>query len=420
MGEFIDGACLFRSRSGTLTLVQYDPSDFPFWEHHELLAISCFPPHPLAFFVFTLSHHTCYCYNFLRGRDEYSIVTITSQPLPHLYWTFFQAVIEDFNNSPRTVTPECRFTLIVTLLRSWRFTTEDEIFVQSSSETSYITVDRRLTCFCNFNPFSVIDCQVDPIDLWHIVATGRRVRVVGQSPKLVAYAAFGLASLTCPFPYRNGILLATSEHDPRLRDGSYEGAAIVGYAVEHRPPDDCIFAATIWVSSTPRFDAEVMGQKLTARFNQFSKLMDFIFGVQLFQDPYAGILLTSITDYRTMRQVPTHEMNGWITVGDLRMFEQTLTAKHWRTATKINNHMRSFFLSTRPNNLIQSKSCEQLIVCGRFVDQLIPQCRNDRHYQAVLKRHRHLIKKRLHQLSGGKEVCKFAERHTINPLKPFE
>jgi hypothetical protein len=382
-----------------MTLVQFEPPDFPFWADQELLAISCFPPCPLAFFVFTLSHHTCYCYNFLCGHDEYSIVTITSQPIPHLYWTFFQAVIGDFTSS---VTPECRFMLIVTLLRSWHFITEDEIFVQSSSEMSYITVDHRLTCFCNFNPFSVIDCQVDPIDLWHMVVTGRRIRIVGQSPKLVAYAAFGLASLTCPFPYRNGMLLAISKHDPRLKSGVYEGAAIVGYPVEHRPPDDCRFAATIWVSSTPRFDAEVMGETLTARFGKFSKLMDLIFGVQLCQDPYAGVLLASITDYRTMRQVPANEMNEWITISNLRMFEHTMTAKHWRTATKIRDHMRSFFLSTRPNNLIQSKSCDQLVICGKFIDELIPQCTNDRHYQAVLKRHRHLIRKRLRQLSGGK------------------
>jgi hypothetical protein len=29
-------------------------------------------------------------------------------------------VIEDFGSSHGTVTPECRFTLILTLLRSWR------------------------------------------------------------------------------------------------------------------------------------------------------------------------------------------------------------------------------------------------------------------------------------------------------------
>jgi hypothetical protein len=402
MGEFVDGACLFRSRFGAMTLVQFEPADFPFWDHHELLAISCFPPRPLTFFVFTLSHYTCYCYNFLSGREEYSIVTITSQQMPHLYWTFFQAVIEDFKSSSWTVSPECRFTLIVTLLKSWRYTTENEIFVQSSSETNYITVDRRLTCFCNFNPYSVIDCQVNPIDLWHMVVTGRRIRVVGKSPKLVAYAAFGLASLTCPFPYRNGILLATTEHDPRVKHGVYGGAAIVGYAVDDRPPDDPRFEATIWVSATPRFDADVMGERLTARFTKFSRLMDSIFGVQLFHDPYAGVLLISITDYRTLRHVPAQDMNGWITVSDLRMFEETMTAKHWRTKTKMRKQLRSFFLSTRPNNLIQNRSTDQLITCRKFVDELIPQCRDDRHYHAVLKRHRHLIRKRLRQLRPGK------------------
>jgi hypothetical protein len=257
-----------------------------------------------------------------------------------------------------------------------------------------------LSCFGYFNPFAVIDCLCDPLELWRNVIRGHIIRVVGKSPKVVGYAAFGLASLTCPFPYRNGIVLATSDSDPRVARGDFGDCRIVGYVVEKRPPSDNRFVDTLWVSSSPRFDPAVLGERLATRAMKFAKFMDSLIGASLLRDPYSDALLLPFSADETLRQIPKQEMDGWLTVTDLRMFEQTVTVTDWRTKTRVRRSLRGFFLSILPQRLLETKSEQQLVMCADFVKEIMENSPGDRHFLAVLARHRQIIQRRLRTLRG--------------------
>jgi hypothetical protein len=402
VGEFVDGALMFRQRGKHVSLVQHDPLDFPYWEYHELIAINCFPCRLVPFFAFSFSRQYCFCYHFSQGNDNFAVVVVTSQHVPQLYWQFFRDLIDNFDASPTQVTPECRYTLLLSLIGSWRTISEGEIFIQSSSEIRYVAIDRGLVYFGYFNPFAVIDCLCDPLELWRNVIRGYRIRVVGKSANVVSYATFGLTSLTCPFPYRNGIVLATSDGDPRVARGD---CRIVGYVVDKRPPSDGRFVNTLWVSTRPRFDPAVMGKQLAARAAKFSKLMDSLIGISLIRDPYSDALLLPFTADETMRQIPPQEMEGWLTLTDWKMFEQPVTVTHWRTTKRVRKPLRGFFLSILPQTLLETKSEQQLIVCADFVREVMEKSPGDRHFLAVLARHEQIIQRRLRTIrsSRGRE-----------------
>jgi hypothetical protein len=392
--EFIDGAILFRQQSGFVRLVQHDPDDFRFWEYHELLVVNAFPQSFSPFYSFTFDNHLCFCHSFHFQSNLFAIIVITRQFYPELYWTFFRSIIRDFDQSPDPVTPECRFLLISSLLKSWRISNGNQIFVQSSSDLQYITVDTKLSCFSGFNPLRVIDSLCNPVHLWIHILSGHPIRVIGKSPANVAYAVFGLASLTFPFPYRNKIVLAASDLDPRLSANAFLDCAIVGYATTRKQLEDSRFAETISVSESGGMEPDALQHVLEPKFLQFARLMETILTSQLELDPYSDYLQLPFTTPEVMRYIPEKEMMGLVSIESLKEFEATETAKRWRSARRLTPHLREFFLSVRPEEVIETKTPAQVVECEKLVNHLMEKNALDEHFMAVLQRHKHLIHRR--------------------------
>jgi hypothetical protein len=227
------------------------------------------------------------------------------------------------------------------------------------------------------------------------ILTGQPIRVIGSSPEVVAYAVFGLASLTFPFPYRNRIILAASESDPRILKERFENAAIVGYTTNGKVTADPRFTETITVSRAGGGNPSVLEQELTPRFTRFARLMETILEAQLAHDPYSDYLQLPFADPAVIRQVPEREMRGLISLQQLQKFEATETAKRWRARRRITSHLRNFFLSVDGREVIDTKTPDQLRECEGLVATLLETYALDEHFVAVLKRHRHLIRRRL-------------------------
>jgi hypothetical protein len=395
VGSFVDASLLFRQQSGLVRLLRHDPDEFSFLEHLELLASNAFPASIPSFFSFNFDDRLCFCHSFQIKSDAFSIIAITSQFYPELYWHFFKSLIRDFEQSPEPVTPECRFLLISSLLKSWHLTDGNQIFVQSSSDLQYVTLDTKLSCFSYFNPLRVIDSACTPLQLWTHVVSGHPLRVIGRSPEMVAYAVFGLASLTFPFPYRNRIVMAASETDPRILAGGFEGCAIVAYATTRKQADDPRFAETLVAASSGALDPELLQKDLKSRFKGFAKLMERLLAAQLANDPYGDYLKLSFTETAVIRQVPEKEVKKIMSIEMLKEFEVTGTARQWRESKSMIPILRDFFLSISPAQVINTKTPEQLVECEKLVDLLMRHYSLDEHFTAVLQRHRHLIRRRL-------------------------
>jgi hypothetical protein len=324
---FIDAALFFCQQSGHVRLLRHDPENFSFWEYHELLAVNAFPDSLTPFYAFNFDDHLCFCHSFQVKSDTFTIVVITSQFFPDLYWAFFKALVSDFEQSPDPVTPECRFLIISSLLKSWRIANGNQIFVQSSSDLQYVTLDAKLACFANFNPFRVLDPGCGLLPLWVHVVGGHPIRVVGRSAETVAYAVFGLASLTFPFPYRNKVVLAATNRDPRILAGDFADCSIIGFVTARRPADDGRFAASFSVSAGGAADPGQLQRELRPKSLQFVRLMEAILAAQLSQDPYSDYLQLPFTDPAVIRSIPERDMRGLISGDELRDFEATATAR---------------------------------------------------------------------------------------------
>jgi hypothetical protein len=191
------------------------------------------------------------------------------------------------------------------------------------------------------------------------------------------------------------VILAATDADPRVLAGEFAGACIVAYATAGTVAPDPRFAETITVAAEGVMDPAVFERELAPRFARFAQLMETIFEAQLARDPYSAFLQLPFTDPEVMRQIPERRMRDVISLQQLRRFEATDTAKRWRGGRNLTAHLRDFFLSVDGREVIRRKTPEQLRDCERLVATLLEAHALDEHFAAVLKRHRHLIRRLL-------------------------
>jgi hypothetical protein len=141
-----------------------------------------------------------------------------------------------------------------------------------------------------------------------------------------------------------------------------------------------------------------MWDQVIDMFTRLAELISIISGEQLRLDPYSDALLLPLTADEVLRRVPPKHSAGWITMGELRNFDESQTMKEWRRQRRINPETRGIFLSHLPEAALANKSPHQLAKCREYVAELEQEFAGDRHMQAVLKRHRHFIRKRLRDL----------------------
>lgn len=390
------------TQGGGKYLEHYEPQTCDICDQIQYILVNAFPnkKDSSPIYAFTTQSRICYAYNFVYKTIPYSIILISQINCPLIYLKFLQDMkrsIEINTTETNDIDPEARMTLIWSTIKSWHFIDKNEAVVTFSSSPFHAILSLS---YNQFSPFNYFNTDIDYLYIWRSLLTGRRILIIsnGTTPKQMTFAAFGLASLTSFFPYREKILLCQNSQDPRLSDRE----ALLDYKIICSPefPNCCTsddFDAVLPIQIN-KVQSDIFKQLIQARNQRLYDIVSFFLSRNLITDPYSDFLEKDFAeDYSEM--ISPQMMQTIMDEKQFQDFTHTITFRTWRKNNIFNDEFRDTFLSILPEIALVNKSEEELKKCSSFLDTIKQQYPFDIHIISVIKRHKKLIKR---LLSGEK------------------
>ncbi|OHT12625.1 hypothetical protein TRFO_03663 [Tritrichomonas foetus] len=419
--SFCDACCLVEmNQGGSRYPIHFEPPDYYFSDQLQYIVINAFPKAKKIandIYAFSIDTHMCYAYNFTYNNTPYSIILLSLIPCPYIFISFLRDIKKSIDSEDVEIDPECRLTLIWSTIKSWRFVNQFEATITFSNRPFTATFDLQLQNYGHFSPFKYFDFDTEYLFIWRAILTGRRVIIISNNrctPTDMHEAAFGLASLSGPFPYRENILIIPNPADPRLRDRNILRKSKI-ICVPKFPKalqqNDYSAILTIYKNNRPSY---LISEQIDIRNRRVYRIVTYLLKRNLIVDPYSDLIESDFIDDDLNEIITENTMNLTLNFEQFRDLQNSTSFKIWRRATTIRDDFRDIFLSTLPEVALSGKNEETLKKCLEFIHTIMEIFRDDEHVMYVARRHEKLINK---VLRGEKIKLPKFERTTFHKTK---
>ena len=401
--SFCDSCCLIGLNNDSRYLLKYEPHDFNFLDQLQFILLNSFPKSNKTsqnIYSFTIDSKLCYTYNFEYNEQLYSIVLISAIPCPYIYIKFLKDMKESIEGEI-SVDPDCRLTLIWSTIQSWHFINQREAVLNFSNKPFTVDFDLQLQSYGNFVPYKYFNHDDDKfIDIWRALLIGRRILIHGDDspPEDLSDAAYAIASLSGPFPYRENIFISQTIDDPRL------------YLKNDNPIDNCKLVSVPELSNNFGFkndfdfilkiernskNYEDIKEKIQKRNQRVYSIVTYMLKRKLIVDPYSDLIEKEFIDDNYNDIINNETQRLTINKSQITEFKNTETFKLWRRSAIIRDDFREIFLSTAPELALYQKDPSQLHECMKFLDLILSSFKGDNNVAFVVRKHKKVIKKLL-------------------------
>jgi len=396
MTLFSDCCCLVEfSREKGSYLKRMIPETFDFYGEINFFTVCSFPEKITASSIhsFSLSRHICYSWCFQYQNGIFSIVILSHHCFAQIFLEFLGS-IRDLHAGDD---PEDCLNAVNGYLAKWKIENNGEVHLVYPDRDFRTNMDSTYSYYLNFDPSSLIGRNVEYDSLWKALLTNKGVLIYGEDAEKVSNAVFSVISMVAPLKYCEPLLVFTRLGDERFADviqGSIKWK-IVG-TTNLLAYDRCTqFKVVIKLPPKPSipFDIRTSLQKRTTKI---LKRFELFFNKYLEKDPYSELLDCQLTPQQLADFTPKKDQASTkrLTIAELQIFQRTNTFTEWRKFNMTRRQFRESFLSFTPEDIIQSKSMDQLSQIEKGLVPMSEKFSHDLHMSAVINKHISIIRKK--------------------------
>ncbi|KAH0795792.1 hypothetical protein GPJ56_000293 [Histomonas meleagridis] len=250
----------------------------------------------------------------------------------------------------------------------------------------------------SFNPIKWLGPNADLQQIWHALLSNKGILVYGSNAYHVSNAIFSILSLASPVRYVEDYLIYTRLGDPRFAE-VIEGSRkykVVGttniLALERCNQFEVTIILPERVQNPNKNSSNEIRNKIEKRETRLlGKVLDII-DRKLETDPYFSLLLKEFSVVDLYNLQPKKKESKKLKFEEILDFMKTKTFISWRKKVVFRSTLRDGFLSTPPDKAINENNPIVLKKMLKMVKYLINKNKEDLHFIAVLKKHKHILK----------------------------